>query len=216
LGLSEDDLSAESGGSGERYDKLARVGRFGLLGVCGGRRLRFDWILGMAGVGAPIAATGAKSKATSSASLSSSSLFPSEICDIFPALLDEAVVVDLDLSRKYRADGDGEFLSGEASVALAFSACAERASPSFALRPVVFGVEPLGVEILGVTLLGCNDRDEELDDGGRGNGVVLTILFGREGDPLDSERGVTFLGFEGVVGGVIFTEFVRLAFKAAR
>jgi len=62
----------------------------------------------MAGVGAPIAATGASNNSTSSASLSS--LVPSEMWDILPDTIDEAGVVKLEPLRERRASGDGESL----------------------------------------------------------------------------------------------------------
>ena len=64
------------------------MGRFERVGVCGSVRF-LGWMRGMAGVGAPMAATGARSSATSSASLSSSSLVRSEMCDMLADLADE-------------------------------------------------------------------------------------------------------------------------------
>ena len=97
---------------------------------------------GIAGVGAPKAAVGARSNATSSASLSSSS---SKICDTLAT--DEAT--DAEFFRPRRARGDGEpreELPGEGLgvPGLAMS-CTERALPNGPLMSEPFGVEVDGV-----------------------------------------------------------------------
>ena len=65
------------------------------------------WILGIAGVGAPMTATGASRSSTSSISLSSASLVPSEICDMFPDTIEEfGVAFELRAERRERGDGE--------------------------------------------------------------------------------------------------------------
>ena len=61
---------------------------------------------GIAGVGAPKAAIGARSSSTSSAS--PSSLPPSEICDILPVIFSKDEATDEGFLRTRRARGDGE------------------------------------------------------------------------------------------------------------
>ena len=98
---------------------------------------------GIAGVGAPKAAVGARSNATSSASLSS--LSSSKICDILAT--DEAT--DAEFFRARRARGDGEpreELPGEGlGVPDLAMPCTERALPNGPLMSEPFGVEVDGV-----------------------------------------------------------------------
>lgn len=182
---------------------------FSRLGVSGALTIRLRvvrWILGIAGVAAARFAMGARSCCTSSSS-SLSSVFPSDMLDIFPADVEakEEEAVDLLICWRWRlARGDGESLEGVMGEPLRgvdpvfVLSCAERVSAAFR-------ADDLGV--LGVA---------ELDaDGGRGKFFVVDVFVvfmsfvGRVGEPflgiVGDDGGFNFEGVEGVAGGVAFT-----------
>ena len=96
---------------------------------------------GIAGVGAPRAAIGARSSATSSAS--PSSLSPSEICDILPATFSKDEVTGKRLLRTRRARGDGEPREELPGEGLGLPSL-EMSRPERALLPL--RSEPFGVD----------------------------------------------------------------------
>lgn len=139
-GRRDDEDDSWSGGRGDKYDKLARVGRrLARVGVWGGRRflLRGACILGIAGVGAPNAATGARRSSTSSVSLSS--LVPSDMWDMLPALGVGLGVVFLEFFRECRASGDSLVGCGDGLSRDDFSWAARRMPEGF-----------LALDVLGV------------------------------------------------------------------
>lgn len=162
---------------------------------------------GIAGVGAPKAAVGARSSSTSSSS--PSSLSPSEICDILPATFSKDEATDGRFLRTRRARGEGEPREELPGEGLGLPNL-EMSRPERALLPLMS--EPFGVD--GVWRV---NEDDDAEESGRALEVapVLTIFVGRVEEDLWLE-GVTTLDFVGVEGVTLKElELVRFVLRAA-